>query len=84
MLTQDQIDLIHHEIDGVNSPEASAAFHALVEGNPDAAALVAELRYVAAVLGQVQERAPRAQLKQAILDAVDVRARTAPRSEAGA
>lgn len=70
MLTQDQIDLIHREVDGENSPVESSAFHALVEREPAARALAAELRALAGVLGRVEEREPPQRMRQAILDTV--------------
>ena len=70
MLSQEQRDLIHQEIDGQNTPEASAEFRALVQGNPEARALASELRELSGVLGGVEQREPPPALRGAILDAV--------------
>ena len=70
MLTQDQVDLIHREIDGENSPVETSAFQALVEREPEARALAAELRALAGVFRQVEEREPPPRLRQAILEQV--------------
>src|SRR4029077_13794828 len=49
MLSRDQVELIQQEIDGANTPEGSAAFRSLIEQDPEARAMVAELRRVAGV-----------------------------------
>ena len=78
MLSQDQIELIHQEIDGANTPEGSAAFRSLMEKDPEARALAAELRHVAGLFEQVGEREPPPQLRRAILDALPQPARASP------
>ncbi|HVX89484.1 MAG TPA: hypothetical protein VG940_11185, partial [Gemmatimonadales bacterium] len=78
MLTPGQVELIHQEIDGVNTPEGSAAARALVAGDPEARALDADLRRVARVLGQVEGRAPPPGLKAAILKGLELPARASP------
>lgn len=70
MLNRDQIELIHREIDGANTPEESAAVRSLIEENPEAKALEASLRDIAALFDSVGEREPPRHLKQAILDAL--------------
>ncbi|HJQ21915.1 MAG TPA: hypothetical protein VJ867_16345 [Gemmatimonadaceae bacterium] len=72
MLSPKLIELIHREIDGENTPEASAELRSLTEHDPEARALAAELREVAALLDRVEQRAtpPPPHLRQAILDAV--------------
>jgi len=83
MLHRDHIELIHQEIDGANTPEGSAAFRSLVERDPEARALAAELRRVAQVFAQVAAREPPPHLKQAILDALPPPAGAASRTAAG-
>src|SRR5437773_1784166 len=78
MLSRDQVELIQQEIDGANTPEGSAALRSLMEQNPEAGAMAAELRRVAALFGQVTEREPPARLKRAILDALPQPARASP------
>jgi hypothetical protein len=67
MLTPELIELIHREIDGESTPESSAAFRLLVDRDPEARALAAELREIAALLGKVEQRAPSPQLRNAIV-----------------
>src|SRR5258708_21949640 len=78
MLTRDQVELIQQEIDGANSPEGSAALRSLLERDPEARAMAAELRRVAGVFAQVAERQPSPHLKWAILDALPQPARASP------
>jgi hypothetical protein len=80
MMPRDHIELIHQEIDGANTPEGSAAFRSLVERDPEARALAAELRRVAQVFEQVAAREPPPHLKRAILDALPSQARASPRA----
>ena len=51
MLSQDQIELIHREIDGANTPDERAAFRSLIETNAEARALEADLRHVTRLFG---------------------------------
>ena len=81
MVNRNQIELIHQEIDGANTPEGSAAFRSLMETDPEARALAAELRQVAGLLGHVGSREPPPQLKRAILDALPQPARASPETE---
>jgi len=83
MLNRDQIELIHREIDGTNTPEGHAAFRSLMVADPEARALEADLREVTRLFHQAGEREPPPHLKQAILDALPVPARAAPRTETG-
>jgi hypothetical protein len=78
MLSRDQVELIQQEIDGANTPEGSAAVRLLIEQDPEARAMAAELRRVAGLFAQVAERAPPARLKRAILDALPHPARASP------
>ena len=70
MLNRDQIELIHREIDGANTPQESAAVRSLLEQDTEARALEADLRHVARLFHQVGEREPPPHLKQAILAAL--------------
>src|SRR6266540_2839071 len=76
MLHRDQIELIHREIDGANTPDESAAFRSLIQENPEARALEAELRQMTAHFARWQEREPPPHLKRTILDALPPPART--------
>ncbi len=78
MLNRHQIDLIHQEMDGANTPEGSAAFRSLLQQDPEARALAAELRQVAGLMGQVGAREPPPRLERAILDALPQPARASP------
>src|SRR5690242_17744241 len=78
MLRRDQVELIQQEIDGANTPEGSAVVRSLLAQDPEARAMAAELRRVAALFGQVAEREPPARLKRAILDALPQPARASP------
>src|SRR6267378_5692366 len=78
MLSRDQVELIQQEIDGANTPEGSAAVRSLMEQDPEARAMVAELRRVAGLFEQVAEREPPARLKWAILAALPQPARASP------
>lgn len=82
MLHRDQIELIHREIDGANTPDERAAFQRLVAEHPEAGALHAELRRVARLLEGVEARDPPPGLKPAILARLAPVARTAPQSQA--
>ena len=46
MLNPDQVELLHREIDGANTPEESAAVRSLIESDAEARALEADLRHV--------------------------------------
>ena len=78
MLKRDQIELIHREIDGANTPEESAAFRWLMEGHPEARVLAAEMRQVTRLLDGVGEREPPPHLRRAILEALPTPARASP------
>ena len=66
MLTQYQQELIHREIDGVNTPEQSVEVRKLVETQPEALSLMTSLRALDALFGQVPERAPHPRVRQLI------------------
>jgi hypothetical protein len=80
MLNRDQIELIHREIDGANTPEERAAFRSLMEEHPEARVLAAELRQVTRLLNGVGEREPPPHLRRAILAALPAPARASPES----
>src|SRR5262245_26512642 len=81
MLSQTQIELIHREIDGANRPAESAACRALLEQDPEARALAADLRRLTALVERVGEREPPPRLKRAILAALPPPARTSLQTE---
>ena len=56
MLNRDQIELIHREIDGANTPEESAACRSLMEENAEAREEEAAPRHVARLFDRVEER----------------------------
>ncbi|MGH7532525.1 MAG: anti-sigma factor family protein, partial [Gemmatimonadales bacterium] len=70
MLTKDQVELIHRESDGANTPEESAVVRALVAQDPEARALDTDLRRLSRLFNQVGTRDPPARLKQAIVEAL--------------
>jgi hypothetical protein len=67
MLTADQIELIQREIDGANTPDESVACRALLDAQPEARVLAAELRQLTQLFEGVAEREPPPHLKRAIL-----------------
>lgn len=77
MLKSEEIELVHGEVDGTNAPAETAAAKALMEREPEAAALAADLQRMSAMLDQVGDQAPSPQLRAAILASVPVRARAA-------
>src|SRR5690348_7477551 len=79
MLTRDHVELIQQEIDGANTPEASAALRSLLEQNPEARAYAAALRRVSGALARVGERPSPPSLRQSILEALPQPARPSPR-----
>ncbi|HEU4878264.1 MAG TPA: hypothetical protein VFT21_02375, partial [Gemmatimonadaceae bacterium] len=70
MLTKYQIELIHREIDGENSPEASAEVRDLVATQPEALTLMTSLQSLDALFRQVPEREPSPGVRQAIYKAM--------------
>lgn len=70
MLNRKQIELIHQEMDGVNTPAESAAFRSLIEKNSEARALEAELRNVTLLLDRVGSIDPPRHMTEAILNAL--------------
>ena len=82
MLKSEEIELVHGEVDGTNTPAETAAAKALMEREPEAAALAADLRQMSALLDQVGDQAPSPQLRAAILASVPMRAPAAERPAA--
>ncbi len=72
MLTNYQIELIHHEIDGENTPEASAEVRELIATQPEALALMTNLQSLDSLFGEVPNREPPPRVRQAIYHAVSV------------
>ena len=79
MLTPSQIELIHSEIDGENTPEASAEVRKLVETQPEALALMTSLQGLDAIFSQVPDRAPPPHLIQRIHNAMPLNSRASPK-----
>ena len=77
MLTQYQLELIHREIDGENTPEASAEVRELVATQPDAAALMTSLQSLGAMFREIPHREPSPALRQAIHNSMSVKKRAA-------
>src|SRR5687767_6180889 len=80
MLRPEDIELIHREIDGENTPESSAAFRSLVDRDSEARALAADLREIAALFGKVEERPSPPHLRHAIVAALQQPVRASPES----
>jgi len=75
VLNREQIELIHQEMDGVNTPAESAAFRSLIEKNSEALALEAELRNITLLLDRVGSVDPPRHMTEAILNALPQPAR---------
>ncbi|MEO5588734.1 MAG: hypothetical protein ABIS03_04040, partial [Gemmatimonadaceae bacterium] len=75
MLTPYQLELIHGEIDGENTPEASFEARNLVETQPEALALMTSLRDLDALFDQVPDRVPPVGLRQLIHNAMPLNSR---------
>lgn len=70
MLNPDQVELLHREIDGANTPEESAAVRSLIESDAEARELEADLRHVTEIFDRVGTTEPPPHLRRAILDAL--------------
>jgi len=68
-------DLINREIDGANSPKASARLHAYLKENPDARREYEELLALFRTLARIPKADPPDNLKKRILNAVEWKAR---------
>jgi hypothetical protein len=72
MLTQYQIELIHREIDGENTPDASAEARELVATQPEALMLMTSLQSLDAVFREVPHRELSDASRQAIHNAMSI------------
>ena len=70
MLTPQQRELLHREIDGENTPEESVEVRMLVETRPEALALMTSLRDLDALFREVPDRDPPAHLRHRIHQAM--------------
>ncbi|GEM_PF-4014636 len=68
MIADKFIELIHHEIDGANSPDASAKLRAFLASNPEARTLYEELASVSSLLQEVKPIEPPAYLPHVIMN----------------
>jgi hypothetical protein len=75
-LTPDELELLHDEIDGMNSPERSALASALLERSGEARRQHAQLEMINAAIARIERATPPDTLRPAILRVV------APRSTA--
>ncbi|MEO6591465.1 MAG: hypothetical protein ABIO52_04025, partial [Gemmatimonadaceae bacterium] len=80
MLTPNQIELVHAEIDGENTPDASAEVRELVETQPEALALMTSLRDLDSLFSQVPDRIPGERVRQLIHNAVPLKSKARPGS----
>ena len=78
MLNRNQIELIHQEMDGVNTPAETAAYRSLIEKDPEARALETDLRSVTQLLDRAGSIDPPRHMTEAILRTIpqQVRARS--------
>jgi len=82
-LAPDEIESIHREVDGLNTPDESAAVRSLVEKSPEARRQYEQLRVINSALARIERVAPPDTLRPAILKAVAPRT-GAPGSAGGA
>ena len=75
MLTPQQRELLHREIDGENTPEESVEVRMLVETRPEALALMTSLRDLDALFREVPDRDPAPRARERIDQAISVKAR---------
>ena len=64
------LELMHAEIDGVNSERESSELRVFLASNPEAQAQLAQLRTLASVLARLEEADPPADIKINVLNAV--------------
>ena len=83
MLTTYQIELINREIDGENTPEASAEVRELVTSQAEALALLTNLQSLDALFREVPYREPAPSVRQAIDKAMSTNPRVSPRNVQG-
>ena len=79
MLTEYQRELIHREIDGENTAEASAEVSELVAKQPEAQTLMTSLQSLDALIREVPDREPPPAGKQAVYNAVSMNSRASPK-----
>ena len=72
MLTEYQVELIHREVDGENTPEASDEVRKLVAAEPEAQVLLNNLQSLDALFGEVPYREAPPGLREAINNAMSV------------
>ncbi|MEE9169544.1 MAG: hypothetical protein V3U73_07240 [bacterium] len=70
MLDEKQVELIHHEMDGMNSEEESVRLEELLARNAEARALFADLSSLSEMLAHIEERDPSPNIKKHILNAI--------------
>src|SRR5438477_2601506 len=80
MLTEYQLELIHREIDGENTPEASAEVRELVESHPEALMLMTNLQSLDALFREIPYREPPPGAREAISRAMSLNPRASPRA----
>lgn len=80
MLTKYQFELIHREIDGENTPEASAEVRELVATQPEALTLMTNLQSLDSLFREVPYREPPPRVRQAIYKAMSLHPRASPRA----
>ena len=80
MLTEYQIELIHREIDGENTPKGTAEVRELVATQPEAQTLMTSLQSLDALFSEVPDREPPAGSRQAIYEAMSLNPRASPRA----
>jgi len=68
MIADQFIELMHHEIDGANSPDASARLQAYLASNPEARRLYEELASMSNLLQEVKPVEPPAYLPHVIMN----------------
>jgi len=71
MITEKQIELIHREIDKLNSAEESRAFQEMLSVNPEVKELYDELHTLSGMLNSVQPVEPSPNLKKLVLNSID-------------
>jgi hypothetical protein len=80
MLTTYQQELIHREIDGENTPEASVEVRKLVETQPEALELMTSLRSLDALFREVPDREPAPHVRQQIQNAMSLKSQRTTQS----
>src|SRR5688572_19537267 len=80
MLTPYQLKLIHSEVDGENTPEASIEVRKLVETQPEALAFMTSLQGLDALFREVPDRAPPPRVVRVIHNAMPLNSRASPRA----